>query len=342
MSPATGQSREHPPSLFGTLPPDVAAMVRDDAYLSMARQALATEIGELRDQVHETRKIGPLLEFLTNPRVRRQRQQRLDALLRRLHEETLLANRVRTLRDRLAPPLRAAIAHHLGNRDASYRQGLRGARYHEHWRRRHTLVEDRLRGFLRELREWHTAIDDDIEQRRPRMSGQSQWRLTNANAAAHDLEQAITDLNYVVDLHGSTLADTPFAEVRLPRLEPWSCITPLAEAASKQLLEARAYVEHLIHDFSTNKEQMLGTIDTLFRDAASLHSSIAEIRLAHSWAELQLYAETYLVSEEAVEPMVTEIEQRQNEAERARIMRQLAQRPDHLHRPKDSYELPVK
>ncbi|WP_404425235.1 hypothetical protein [Nibricoccus sp. IMCC34717] len=340
MSTSAAQSRELPPNLFGTLPPDVAAMVRDDAYLSMARQALSTEVADLRDQVADARRITPLLPYLLDRRVREKRRVRVEHLSRRLHETSQLAQRVRTLRERLAAPLRAAIAHHLGNCDAGYRQGLRGSRYHEHWRRRHTVVEDRLRGFLRDLKDWLAAVEDDLEHKRPRMSGQTQWKLTSANAAAHELEQAIEDLNHVSDLHASALNDTPFEEVRLPRIEPWACITPLAEAASKQLLEARAYIEHLIQDFSTNKEQVLATIDVLFRDAASLHSSIAENRLVHSWTELQLYAETYLVSEEAVEPMVAEIEQRQNEAERARIMRQLAQRPDYLHRPKEGYDLP--
>ena len=312
---------------YADLPPMIGVMVRDEANLSSAKNVLDDARRDAVAREAQVQAKRPALGFLGPKKQREEYAAALASVQAQLATIDALLARVTAARDRLQPGLRIALVEYLSTSDPRYRQGLRAARYHEHWKRAHSVVADRLQGFVRDVRNLRTAIQADVAGGRVRLSSETGWRLSTARETAAELEREIQMLNRIANEHAAAVKDTIFDEIQLPMLEAWPCIQRIDAFVLRSPNEAAVDVENLLADYTELKGPSLETIAGMFRAIADEHAQIAEKCLRERWSELLAYAETHWVCDTELEPTLADIERRQAELERRRLLAQAPNRP---------------
>ncbi|PTY08225.1 hypothetical protein DB347_01180 [Opitutaceae bacterium EW11] len=307
-------------SPFAEMTPAVVAMLRDEANLSTARHVLDDARQDCMNRLESVRSQRPAFGFLASKKDRENYAESLAAVEGQLRTIDDMISRVSSARERLQPGLRAALVDHLNRVDPMYRQGLRASRFHEHWRRAHAIVADRLKAFIRDTRQVRIAVAADASAARARHSSDALYRLTQARAAAAELDREIDNLNQVCNEHRALVCGTPFAEIRLPAIELWKCIQRIDTITLRSPADALAETDRVVSEFTDLRQHSLETIMGMFTTASSEHAQVAEARLRQCWSSLLAHAEAHLVSDAELEPTLADIEQRQAEAERARIV----------------------
>lgn len=307
------------------MPPAITDMLRDEANLSIARHVLEDARSDCVTREEELKSQRPLIGFLASKKQREEQATAFAEIQGQIQAIDTMLMRVAAARERLHPNLRAALVDHFRQADPLYRQGLRAARFHEHWRRGHTVVADRLQAFIRDVRESRNAIANDIKNNRPRLSGDSAWRLGNARQAAIELEREVGTLNNTAKEHADAVAGTHFAGIRLPLLEGWDCIFRIDSLTTRLLADALVECEKILADFAEIKKPSLDTVTEIFNTAAAEHAQLAENHLRERWSELLAYAETHYVADAELEVTLVDIEKRLEKSERARLMAQFQQ-----------------
>lgn len=311
---------------FTDLPPVIVAMLRDEATLSVAINVLDDS---RRDNLTRTEDIDARKPsfggLLSSKKDREDYHAALKNVQLQLASIDALASRATIARERIQPILRVALVQHLGQSDPAHRQGLRASRFHEHWHRCHAVVGDRLKGFLRDLREAQAAFAEDARTARARPSSNATWKLTTVRSAAAELERAIGDLNATAAEHATAVAGTPFAASILPVVEPWNCIMRIDTIGVRPMPEAAADTARMLAEFTDIKKPSLDTLEGMYKAAAVEHAHLAETSLRARWSELLAYAETHLVTDAELEPALADIERRLLESERSRLNTQFDQ-----------------
>ncbi len=313
-------------SPLGEMSPAAVAMLRYEANLSTARHVLDDARHDCLNRLEAVQAQRPAFGFLGSKKQRDDYNSSLTAIESQLRLIDSMIARVNSARERMQPSLRAAMVDYLNHADPMYHQGLRASRFHEHWRRAHAVLADRLRGFVRDARNAHGGISADAEAGRARFSGDTAWRLTTARNAAGEVDRELAALNEVTAGHSSFVGETPFAQIRLPLLESWNCSQKIDTLTLKSPVEAAIEAERLLSEFIELRQPSLATVLGIFESAAGEHAQLAEARLRQCWSGLLGYAEAHLVSDAELEPTLADIERRQAQAERARLTGQ-AYRP---------------
>ncbi|MGC4072110.1 MAG: hypothetical protein QM760_06255 [Nibricoccus sp.] len=309
---------------FADLPPVIVAMLRDEATLSVAINVLDDS---RRDNLTRTEEINARKPsfggLLASKKDREDYHAALKNVQLQLASIDALLSRASVARERIQPILRVALVQHLGQTDPAYRQGLRASRFHEHWHRCHAVLCDRLKGFLRDLREAQAAFAEDARTAKARPSSNATWRLTTVRTAAAEVERALHDINSTATDHANAVANTPFAASGLPVIEPWNCIGRIDAIGVRPMPEAAAEAAKMIVEFSDVKKPALEALEGHYQAATVEHAQLAETCLRARWSELLVYAEQYLVSDAELEPSLADIERRLLDAETARLNAQI-------------------
>jgi hypothetical protein len=314
-------------SPFAGMPPAIVSLLRDEASLSVAKQVLEDAQRDCLTRSEEIRGKRPKLGFLASKKERDSYQEALDVILGQLAGIDALLMRVNGARERLRPILGGALAQYLGTVDPTYKQALQASAYQPRWKAAHSIIADRLKAFLRDVREARNAFADDVKNGRTRHSSNTVWRLSNARLAAVELERAIEELNRYTTEHAATVAGTPFSEIHLPALEQWPCVSGMDLLAGHSPNDAQAGADRILRDFAEFKEPTLETLAGMFEASAGEHNQLAEKRLIECWRQWLTLAEAHLVSDAEIEPTLVDIERRQSQAERARIAAQFDNQP---------------
>jgi hypothetical protein len=298
-------------------------MLRDEANLSTARHVLEDARNDAQAREDNLRSERPKIGFLISKKQRDEFTASTEAIQRQISLIDGMLARVASARDRLQSPLRATLLAHMQEADPLYRQGLRAGRFHEHWRRAHSLVADRLLGFLRDLKTVGTALTNDLGRGLSTPSEESNWAVTTLHGASIELDREIDSLNRWGTEHTNLVQGTPFARVRLPALEHWSCTARTVTLAKSPPTVALTSVDAILTEFLEYRQPSLDTLIGMFQAAADEHGQIAETRLRQRWSQFLNYAECHLVADAELEPTITAIEQRISSAERALLTAQL-------------------
>lgn len=305
------------------LPNDLKEMLRDEANLATARQVLEDARNDFIIRDEELRAQKPKLSLLVSKKQREEYSAALQAMQKQIGAVDKILGRVASARERLHIPLRAAILHHVKESDPLYRQGLRAARFHEHWRRCHAVVQDRLIGFLRDMKAARNAVATDAASGQAVHSEDATWCITNLHGSSVELDREIDALNRWASEQAELVKGTPFANVRLPLLEGWGCVRRTDALARIAPADALAALDQMLSDFLEYRQPSLETIAGMFQAAADEHGQIAETRLRQRWSDLLAYAEAHWVSDAEIEATLIDIEQRLTTGERARLAAQL-------------------
>jgi hypothetical protein len=298
-------------------------MLRDEANLSTARHVLEDARHDCVAREEQLREQRPKFSFLASKKQRDEFAAATGVLQDQMSLIERMLTRVAAARERIQGPLRANLLDHMERSDPLYRQGLRAARFHEHWRRGLSLVADRLQGFLRELRASRNALQADVDQGRPTQSEEAIWCVTSLHGTAVELDREIDAFNRWSDEHANLVKGTAFGTVRLPVLEQWSCVARADTLARLAPAGALAQIDQLLSEFLEYRQPSLDTLAGMFQAAADEHGQIAENRLRQQWSELLAYAECHVVTDAELEPTLADIERRLALAERARLSAQL-------------------
>ncbi len=313
---------------FADIPPVIVDMLRDEATLSVAINVLEDSRRDNLTRTEDIHRRKPALGgILASKKDRDDYQAALKNAQIQLSSIDALIARASRARERIQPMLRIALIQHLSERDPSHRQGLRASRFHEHWHRCHAIVTDRLKGFLRDLREASAALSDDLKNNRPRVSSNTTWKLTTARTAAAELERAIGELNATAQDHATAVAHTPFAASTLPIVDSWDCIRKMDTILARPPADAVADAARMLTEFTDIHKPALDTLEGRFKAATVEHTHLAETSLRARWSELLAYAEIHLVSDAELEPALADIERRLLESERARLNAQFNNQP---------------
>jgi hypothetical protein len=298
-------------------------MLRDEANLSTARQVLEDARNDVRAREDQLRANRPKIGLLASKKQREDFAASTAAIENQIKIIDGMIARVATARDRLQGPLRAMLLQHMEQIDPLYRQGLRASRFHEHWKRGHSVVADRVLGFLRDLKATRTVLSNDISKGLSVPSEESNWCITTLHGSSAALDLEIERLNRWCTEHAASVQGTQFARVRLPVLEQWSCVARTETLARNKLADALVTVEAVLTEFVEYRQPSLDTLTGMFQAAADEHGQIAEARLRLRWSQLLNYAECNLVTDAELEPTLTAIEQSISSKERARLSAQL-------------------
>jgi len=312
---------------FAELPNAIRELLRDEANLSTARHVLEDARRDCVARDEQLREQRPKFGFIGSKKQRDDFASASDGLQNQKHLIDRMLARVAAAREQIQGPLRAVLLAHMEHADPLYRQGLRAARFHEHWRRGHSLVSDRVLGFLRDLRATLTALNSDVEQHRPLQSEKAVWCITNLHRAAVELDREIESFNRWSTEHAALVKGTSFASVRLPVLEQWSCVARTDTLARLAPADALVLVDQVLTEFLEYRQPSLDTLAGMFQAAADEHGQTAENRLRQQWSELLAYAEYHLVTDAELEPTLADIERRLATSERARLAAQLPFEP---------------
>lgn len=309
---------------FADLPPVIVAMLRDEATLSVAINVLDDSRRDNLTRTEEIQSRKPSFGgLLSSKKDRDDYHAALKNVQLQLASIDALLSRANVARERIQPILRVALVQHLSQTDPAHRQGLRASRFHEHWHRCHAVVGDRLKGFLRDLREAQAAFAEDARTAKARPSSNSTWKLTTVRSAAAELERSLNDLNTTAADHAAAVTGTPFAASSLPIVEPWNCIMRIDNIGVRPMPEAAAEAAKMLAEFNDIKKPALETLEGMYQAAAVEHASLAEASLRARWSALLVYAEQNLVSDAELEPALADIERRLLDAETARLNAQL-------------------
>ena len=274
-----------------------------------------------------SRDIGFKITFLVSKKQRDDFAAASTAIKNQLHLIDGMLVRVAKAREQLQGPLRALLLQHMQQADPLYRQGIRATRFHEHWRRGHAEVADRLRGFLRDLKVVRNALSRDVGKKAGTLSQETLRCIATVHGASAALDLEIEKLNRWSAEHAASVQGTHFARVRLPVLDQWSCVARTEALPRTPPIDALATVEAMLSEFVEYRQPSLDTVIGMFQAAADEHGQIAESRLRHRWSQLLNYAECHLVTDTELEPTLTGIEQRISSKERARLSAQLPFNP---------------
>jgi hypothetical protein len=308
---------------FADLPDAIKELLRDEANLTTARQVLEDARRDAQVREDELRANQPKIGFLVSKKQRDDFAAASTAIQNQIRLIDGMLARAATARERLQGPLRTMLLQHMQQADPLYRQGLRATHFHEHWRRAHTVIADRLLGFLRDLKATRKALERDIGKNSATTSDETTWCITNLHGSSVGLDHEIETLNHAATEHAACVQGTHFARVRLPVLEQWSCVARTGNLARLAPLEAQPVLDALLAEFIEYRQPTLDTLIAMFQAAADEHGQIAETRLRKRWGELLAYAECHLVTDAELEPTLTAIEQRIASKERARLLAQL-------------------
>jgi hypothetical protein len=308
---------------FAELPDAIKEMLCDEANLSTARHVLEDARHDAQTRNDELRSNRPKIAFLVSKKQRDDFAAASAAIQNQIGLIDGMLARVSKAREQLQGPLRALLLQHMQQADPLYRQGIRATRFHEHWRRGHGEVADRLLGFLRDLKAARKALAQDVEKNASSPSQETLWCIKTLHGASAALDLEIEKLNRWSAEHAASVQGTHFARVRLPVLEQWSCVARTVALASTTPVNALATAEAILAEFLEYRQPSLDTISGMFQAAADEHGQIAETRLRHRWSQLLNYAECHLVTDAELEPTLTAIEQRISSKERARLSAQL-------------------
>jgi len=301
------------------IPPAIVSLLRDEANLSTARHVLDDARNDCLNRLETLRANRPPFGFLGSKKQRDDYAVAVSAVESQLQVIDAMIARVSAARDRVQPGLRAALVDYLNQVDPMYRQGLRASRFHEHWRRAHAVVADRVKAFVRDAKGAQTAIAADATAHRTTYSTDSNWHLGNARNAAIELDRELKALNDVSAEHRSFVEGTPFADLHLPTVEKWACIQKIDTLMTRAPVDGLSEVNRLITEFVDLRQPVLATLQGIFDSVAAEHAQLAEARLRQCWSSLLSYAEAHLVSDADLEPTLAEIEERQANADRARF-----------------------
>jgi hypothetical protein len=304
---------------FAELPEAIKEMLCDEANLSTARQVLEDARRDAQLREDELRANRPKITFLVSKKQRDEFTAASTTIQNQIRLIDGMLARAAKAREQLQGPLRALLLQHLQQADPLYRQGLRAGRFHEHWRRGHAEVADRLLGFLRDLKGARNALRHDVEKNASTPSQETLWCITTLHGSSAALDLEIGKLNRWSAEHAACVQGTHFARVRLPILEQWSCVARTEKLGVSTPSEALAMAEAILTEFVEYRQPSLDTIIGMFQSAADEHGQVAETRLRHRWSQLLNYAECHLVADTELEPTLTAIEQRISSKERARL-----------------------
>jgi hypothetical protein len=314
---------------FADMLPAAVQLLRDEANLTTARHVLDDARQDCFNRVEEIESHKPAFGFLASKKQRDDYASSLASVQAQLQTIDAMIARVSQARERLQPSLRAAMADYLNSADPMYRQGLKASRFHERWRRAHSVVVDRLKGFLRDARELRSALSKDVGAARERYSRDAIWHLSNVRNAAVELDREMAALNEVAAEHHKYVASTPFSEIRLPIVERWMATDRIDSVTLKTPVNGMLELDRLLTEFTDLRQPSLATVHGIFEAAAGEHNQLAEARLRQCWSTLLAYAEAHLVSDAELEPTLRDIEARQAEAERARMFATAVRPFDH-------------
>lgn len=310
-------------NLFADLPDAIKEMLCDEANLSTSRHVLEDARHDAQVRADELRASRPKLSFLVAKKQRDDFAAASATIENQINLIDGMLARAATARERLQGPLRAMLLQHMQQADPLYRQGLRASRFHEHWRRSHAEVADRLLGFLRDLKAVRKAFASDIEQNTAGHSEETLWCITTLHGSGNALDVEIEKLNRWSAEHAASVQGTHFARVRIPVLEKWGCVARTEILTRLSPDKALAAVDAILTEFTEYRQPSLDTLIGMFQAGADEHGQIAETRLRHRWSQLLNYAECHLVTDAELEPTLTAIEQRILSKERARLSAQL-------------------
>ena len=308
---------------FAELPDAIRELLRDEANLSTARHVLEDARHDAQAREDELRNSRPKIGFLISKKQREEFAASTATIEKQIAIIDGMLARVAAARDRIQGPLRALLLQHMQQADPLYRQGLRAGRFHEHWRRDHAIIADRLLGFLRDLKATRKALSNDTGKGAASHSEETNWCITTLHGSSSTLDLEIEKLNQIGTEHAACVQGTHFARVRLPVLERWSCVARTENLARNTPAAALATVEATLSEFIEYRQPSLDTLTGMFQAAADEHGQIAETRLRQRWSQLLAYAECHLVTDAELEPTLTAIEQNISSKERARLSAQL-------------------
>lgn len=304
----------------GELSPGITAMLRDEANLTTARRVLDDARQDCLSRLEALRAQRPAFGVLGFKKQREEYANSVSMLERQMAAIDALLLRINVARERLQPGLRASLVDHLNRVDPMYRQGLRASRFHERWHRAHAVVADRVKGFMRDLRQVKTSMAADAQNARAKHSSETSWNLTNLRKAAIELDREIDALNHVSAEHQRSVTNTPFAHILLPTISSWNCTEKVDLLAFALPGPAAVEAENMFSQFSDLRAPVMETLTSMFQVSAGEHAQMAESRLRQCWSALLAHAEVYLVSDAELEPTLADIEYRQTEALRRQAM----------------------
>ena len=310
-------------NLFADLPDAIKEMLRDEANLSTARHVLEDARHDAQAREDELRDSRPKITFLVSKKQRDDFAAASATIQNQISLIDGMLARAAAARERLQGPLRAMLLQHMQQADPLYRQGLRASRFHEHWRRSHAEVADRLLGFLRDLKAARKAFAADIAQNAAGHSEEAVWCITTLHGSSNALDIEIEKLNRWSAEHAASVQGTHFARVRIPVLEKWGCVARTEILPSLSPDKALTVADAILTEFSEYRQPSLDTLIGMFQAGADEHGQIAESRLRKRWSQLLNYAECHLVTDAELEPTLTAIEQRISTKERSRLTAQL-------------------
>lgn len=308
---------------FRDLPEAVQVLLRDEANLSTARHVLEDARNDAFVRQDELQQSRPKIGLLMSKQQREELATAAATLQGQIQVIEAMLARVAAARERLQAPLRTLLLHHMEQADPLYKQGLRASRFHEHWRRGHSLVIDRLQGFLRDLKVARASLGLAASKGQLNHTEETNWSITTLHGAGTALDLEIERLNHWAIEHAACVKGTHFARVQLPQLEQWSCVARTEMLGRSTPAAAYATVEALYAEFIEYRQPSLATLTGMFQAAADEHSQIAEARLRQRWSQYLNYAECHLVTDSELEPTLADIEKRLSSSERARLTAQL-------------------
>ncbi len=317
------QPTSSPISPFAAYPPALVGMLRDEATLSVALSVLEESRRENLARTDEINARKPALGgILSSKKDREDYQAALKTVQIQRASIDRLITRATLARDRVQPGLREALLAYLSTRDPAFQRGLQASRLHAHWAHHHTIVVDRMKGFVRDLRETATALADDAKNGRPLPSNHATWKITTVRTAAAELERTLAELNGFATEQAAQVEGTLFAASRLPFAESWPCINEIDTLTVCPVPEAATGAARLLNEYVQIRQPALDTLDGMFKAATVEYAHIADAALRTRWQELVVLAETHLVGDAELEPALADIERRLLEAERIRLNQQ--------------------
>jgi|GEM_PF-3361870 hypothetical protein len=317
------QPTSSPDSPFAAFPPALVGMLRDDATLSVALSVLEESRRENLARTDEINARKPALGgILASKKDREDYQAALKTVQIQRASIDRLITRATLARERVQPGLREALLAYLSTHDPIFQRGIQASRLHSHWAHQHAIVVDRMKGFVRDLRETAAALAEDAKNGRPIPSNHATWKITTVRTAAAELERTLSELNAVAAEQAAAVDGTPLAAARLPFAEAWPCINEIDTLTVCPIPEAAASAARLLNDYLQIRQPALDTLEGMFKVATVEYSHLSEAALRNRWQELVILAETHLVGDAELEPALADIERRLLEAERIRLNQQ--------------------
>ena len=261
----------------------LAHALRDEAYARVCRKALndsaVTAQAELAAIEGQLTPVDFLLTLANRPRPAAVARNAARENLRKLQQSIEGCQRIEV---ELARVTEGLLEAHVRNSDPAYAKGIAAMENLEDWTRALSRFELKLRDFLKAVGQARGAATSGYNAATQRMSTTALTMLVEARTAAEELEDEITFINHLSELHMEMIAATPCAKATIPTV-------PTAPY--------RAWVEGLqrlaIGPMQEEFNRILEVVGVLERDGVSqLNASVATSRKEH----LEL-ARSYVLAE---------------------------------------------